>query len=176
MTVFDELKRAWRQAVENFWHELESDDADGRDPGVYREVSRVRSQREELDAAIAETRQRRDEELEQVRACARRERLAHDIGDTETARVAAEYRARHQERANVLHRKQEALEAERRLCARDLEEMERALQQDLVAKARADVEELNRHPMEGDFRNLENAERSRSAEERLAELKRRMAD
>lgn len=173
MTVFDEFRRAWRQAVANFWHELESE-ADDRDRGVYREVARVRNQLAELDDAIAATRQRLTEETEQVEACARREQLARNIGDLETARVAAEYRDRHQERADVLRRKADALEAERGLCARDLREMERALQAGRVAAARAEVDDLDRHPREGEFRNLEEADRHRSAEERLEEMKRRM--
>ena len=174
MAVFDEFKRAWRQTVDNFWRELNAPEADGDGRGVYREVASVRNQLEELDVALGRARQRRAEEVEQVEACARRERLARKIGDLETARVAADYRARHQERADVLGRKLEALEAERRLCARDLEEMERALQEGRVKAAREEVENLNRHPREDEFRNLEDAARTRSAEERLEEIKRRM--
>src|SRR5680860_1319941 len=115
MTVFGEFRRAWRQAVDNFWQELEGDDPEGGSRGVYREVAGVRNQLDELDGAIGETRQRLKHEKAQVEACMRRERLARGIGDEETARVAAEYGARHQERAEVLDRKVEALEAERRL-------------------------------------------------------------
>ncbi len=179
MAVFGEFRRAWRDAVDNFWRELEGDGAEGRDRGVYREVAGVRNQLEELDGAIGETRARLKDELEQVEACGRRERLARKIGDEETARVAAEYGGRHQERADVLRRKLEALEAERKLCVRDLGEMERALQERRVpgvADALAELDEidLNRHPQEGEFRGLEETERSRAAEARLEELKRRM--
>lgn len=175
MSVFDDFRRAWRQAVDNFWEELEADDATGSD-GVYREVARVRNQLEELDDAIGGTRQRLAHEIEQREACVRRERLARAIDDGETARVAAEYRDRHQERADVLRRKLEALEAERRLCVRDLGEMERALQDGRVAGVRSEIEDLNRHPREHEFRDLEDGARSRSADERLDELKRRMAE
>lgn len=175
MTVFDEFRRAWRQAVDNFWQELEGDDPDGRLRGVYREVAGARNQLEELDDAIGATRQRLKHETEQVEACARRERLARKIGDEETATVAARYRDRHEERADVLRRKLEALEAERRLCARDLGEMERALQERTAPpQGQIDDLDLNRHPREHEFRNLEDTARNRSAEERLEELKRRM--
>lgn len=176
MTVFDEFRRAWRQAVSNFWQELEGDDPDGRSRGVYREVAGARNQLEELDDAIGATRQRLKHETEQVEACARRERMARKIGDDETETIAARFRVRHEERADVLRRKLDALEAERRLCARDLAEMERALQERTTTGARGEIEDLDldRHPREHEFRNLEDTARNRSAEERLEELKRRM--
>lgn len=167
MAVFDELRRAWRQAVENFWQELEGVDHDERSRRVYGEVAGVRNQLEELDEVMGETRHRLTHELEQMEACTRRERMARNIGDEETARIAADYRARHQERADVLRRKLDALDAERRLCARDLGEMERALQE--VGEL-----DLDQHPREREFRTLEDSERSRSAAERLEELKRKM--
>ena len=174
MPVFDEFRRAWRQAVDNFWEELEADDPEKRARGVYREVAAARNQLDELDAAIGDTRQRLDHEREQVEVCERRERMAREIGDAETARVAAEYRDRHRERAEVLARKIEALEAERRLFRRDLQEMEKALREGRAAGRAPELEDLNRHPSENDFRNLEDSARGRSADERLEELKRRM--
>lgn len=173
--MFDEVRRAWRQAVENFWREIEGGDSPGR--AVYREVGRVRSQLEDLDDANRSTRHRLAEELDHAAACARRERLARSIGDAETSRIAAEYRHRHQERADVLGQKLSALEAEKRLWVRDLEEMEKALQEGGgagAAGARAELEDFARHPRENEFLNLEDAQRRRTAEERLEELRRRM--
>lgn len=171
--MFREFKRAWRQAVDNFWQELEADSAEGSG-AAYREVARVRNQMDELEDEITDTRQRLTHELEQVKVCIRRARMAEDIGDTETARVAVEYRDRHQERASVLERKLEALEAEHRLCRRDLDEMEQALQEGRAQSARAELDDLDRHPDEHEFRDLEESERAQSAEERLEELKKRM--
>ena len=171
--MFREFKRAWKETVDNFWRELEGDATDGTG-AAYREVARVRNQLDELDDAIAETRQRLAHENEQVKVCVRREKMAEEIGDTETARVAAEYRERHGERASVLRQKLDALEAERGLCRRDLAEMEKALQAGRVRSAREQLEDLDRHPSEDAFRDLEESDRTRSAEERLDELKRRM--
>lgn len=177
MAVFDDFKRAWREAVDNFWQELEGDDADASSRSALRQVAAARNQLDALEAAIGDTRQRLSHEKEQVEACRRRERMARGIGDEETARIAADYGARHQERADVLTRKLEALEAERRLCRRDLGEMERAIQEGRVAGARAELEDdLDRHPREAEFRDLEEAARGRSADERLEELKRRMRE
>lgn len=171
--MFREFKRAWRQAVENFWHELEADG--GAEGGAaYREVARVRNQLDELEDAIVDTRRRLAHETEQAEVCVRRQRLAEEINDVETARVAAEYRDRHLERASVLERKLDALEAERGLCRRDLAEMEKALQAGRVRSARAELEDLDRHPSEHEFRDLEDAAKAQTAEERLEELKRRM--
>jgi hypothetical protein len=169
--MFQEFKRAWKQAVENFWEELE---ADGDQDAAYREVARVRNQMDQLDEAIADTRTRLEHETEQVQVCVRRERMAKEIGDEETAGIAADYRERHQERASVLERKLDALEAERDLCRRDLKEMEKALQAGRVQAARAELEDLNRHPAEDEFRNLEDSAKAQTAQERLDELKKRM--
>lgn len=172
--MFREFKRAWKQAVDNFWAELEADGSGGGGEAAYREVARVRNQLDDLDGAIAETRQRLGHETEQVEVCVRRARMAEKIGDAETARVAVEYGERHQERAAVLERKLEALEAEQRLCRRDLDEMEKALQDGRVQSARAELDDLNRHPSEDAFRNLEESAKAQTAAERLEELKKRM--
>lgn len=174
MSVFDDYRRAWREAVDNFWRELEADGPEGESRAAFREMGTARSRLEELDAVIGETRQRLDDESTQVEVCIRRERMARSIGDEETARVAAEYCERHRERVEVFGRKLDALEAERRLCVRDLRDMEKALQDGRIAAARSGIEDLDRHPRESEFRNLEDSARGRTAEERLEELKRRM--
>lgn len=173
--MFDNFKRAWRQAVDNFWTELEAGDTggDARTRAIYREIARARNQVERLAREIESCRQSHAHEREQVDICIRRERMARDIGDTETARIASEYRARHAERADVLARKMDALRAEQALCRRDLADMERALvAAGMVPDDPAELD-LDRHPREDDFRTLEDSARERAAAERLEELKRR---
>lgn len=174
--MFRELREAWRQAVDNFWRELASDEAgDGSADGAYRQIGKARNYIDRLDREIGECGRLLAEELEQVEVCLRRERMALEIDDRETARIAAEYAARHRERADVLSRKLGALEAERDLCRRDLDEMEAALRTGRVAEPRSpELDDLNRHPLEHEFRDLEDGDRTRSAEDRLEELKRRM--
>ena len=171
--MFDEFRRAWREAVDNFWREVRADE-EGASGAVYREVRRARSQLDRLDTEIGDTQRRLNEEREQVSVCERRARLARDIGDAETARVASEYARRHLERAGVLERKVAALEAERGLCRRDLAEMEGALQDGRAASAHRTLDDLDRDPAEDAFRTLEQTSRDRAAAERLEELKRRM--
>jgi phage shock protein A len=173
--MFETFRRAWRDAVDNFWHELEAgaEGGDARARAVYREIASARNQLARLDADIGDCRLRLHNEREQVDACERRRRLAAGIGDDETARVAADFLARHQERADVLARKLDALHAERDLCRRDLADMERALVQGGLTAPRPELDDLDRHPREFDFQGLERNERERAAAERLEELKRR---
>jgi hypothetical protein len=173
--VFDSLRGAWREAVDNFWQELHGDEGRGeaRHRAMYAQVGRARNEMTRLEREISDCRRSREAERAEAEVCARRERLARDIGDAETERVAAEYRARHEERAAVLGRKLEVLVAEQGLRSRDLEEMEAALAALGAVAAAAEIEDLDRHPREAEFQDLERAARDRSAAERLEELKRR---
>jgi hypothetical protein len=175
--MFENLRRAWRQAVDNFWTELEAGDAtdDPRVRGVYHQVASARNQVRKLEAEIAGCRRDLEHEQDQVAVCARRERLARDIRDEETARIAAEYRFRHSERVRILGAKLEALQAEHGLWRRELQEMERALETSGFTAVN-ELDDLNRHPREAEFRTLEDLARERAAAARLEELKRRRED
>jgi hypothetical protein len=180
--MFDELRRAWREAVENFRRELNEDGVptSGRLAAMRRDLSRaheyVRRLEIELSSTHAELARSRDEEA----SCRRREEAALRIGDAETARLAAEFGARHARRSAVLVRKVEVLEAERvlhieetTLMAGTLTELEQMLSagtQD-APSALHDEEAIRR---EAAFRDLEREARERAAEARLEELKRRM--
>ena len=175
--MFSELRQAWKEAVANFWHELETDsEGDGSARGAYREVAKARNHVDRLGREIADCAQQVAHEEEQVEVCVRRQKMADGIGDQETSRIAAEYAGRHRERAAVLRRKRDALQAEMELCRRDLGEMEAALQSGRVGMedVRPELDDLDRHPREKEFRDLEEGARNRSADERLEELKRRM--
>jgi hypothetical protein len=173
--VFESFRDAWRQAVDNFWQELHAGEggAGAGSRAMLAQVARARSEVARLDQQIAECQQGRDTEQAEAEVCARRERLARRIGDEETAAIAADFRVRHEERATVLASKLEALVAERRIRGRDLGEMEQALAAVVAAAEPDGIGDLDRHPREGEFRDLERAARERSAAERLEELKRR---
>jgi chromosome segregation ATPase len=173
--MFESFKDAWKQAVDNFWHELEADDSggDARVRTAYREVAAARKRLGRLEGDIDDCRRARDHEREQARVCARRAAMARQIHDEETARIASEYLTRHEERAAVLDRKLEALRAEHSLCRRDLAEMERVLLTLAPDPAVPELDDINRHPREDEFRDLETAARERAAAERLDELRRR---
>ena len=117
--MFDDLRRAFKEAVDNFHHELGRDSAADAVAGLLKQMEReaveakasVAAARDQLEKA----RSRAEEEAKEEAVCRRRERLAHEIGDAETAEIAARYAAKHAERGQVLARKAEAVEAEIRL-------------------------------------------------------------
>ncbi len=178
--MFEDLKTAWRQAVENFWHELQDDGdaADGQAPGMRKEIAHARSDLSRLEEQIEVARKRVESERSEAATARRRQEMAQRIGDEETANIAAEYAAKHEEYAGVLERKVDVLVAERDLWRRDLIAMQDALRRRESALGQGPGasetldEEQERDARE--FSRLEQSERLRTAEERLEELKRRM--
>jgi hypothetical protein len=179
--MFEEWKRAWQEAVENFQRELNdaSSDAPPRIRAMERELVSAAGALARLDEEIARARRALASERDAERVCTRRETLARDIGDDETMRVAAEFGARHAERAAVLERKVTVLEEEHGLLAADVEKMRRLVQEAAPAARVADGTttagpgSIGRDG-DGEFSRLEQDARERAAAERLEELKRRM--
>ena len=177
--MFQDWKRAWREAVANFQHELHQEE-DGTTPhqdNLRRELATARGALARLDTEIATARRSAMAERESEQVCHRREAMAVQIGDEETVRVAVEYAARHAERASVLERKVEVLEAERALLQRDLD----AMAQVVASRGPAGAEHTSRPTLldddeenERQRRELQRLERERTADERLEELKRKL--
>jgi hypothetical protein len=186
--MFDAWKQAWRDAVKNFWKELEPE-AYGADPArrigaMRRDLDAARAELDRIEADLGRARRQLAEERESETTCRRREELARGIGDDETARIAAEFAARHAERAAILDQKVRALEAEHALMRRDFQAMESAFAT-AAAEAGTDsgpapsldspgVVPDDDDPRGEEFRRLEPEARERAAEARLEELKRRM--
>lgn len=139
--MFDNLRRAFREAVANFNRELERDAVpeavDRLLRGMRREAVDAKAALEALKEQLDDTRRRSGEEARNAGVCERREALARDIGDTDTADVAARYAERHAGRSRVLADKARAIEAEVRLQEAEYAEM---LAQ--IGKARADRDKL----------------------------------
>ena len=178
--MFDDLRSAWREAVQNFWDELQAGgDGHPQIRVMQRELASARGELRRLEEERTRYRNRRSHERQQEEVCLRRERMARDIGDAETAEIAARYAARHRERAEILQRRVELIEQEALLLGRDVEEMEAALRE-----VQEDPGALGEPPRTGvgagpdpdaaDFHHLERERRERAAQERLDELKRRM--
>jgi len=182
--MFEDWKKAWRDAVENFRREVDGIDegGDSRTRAMQRELRSARVALEKLEGEIRRTRREAGDERENEAVCRRREEMARRIGDEETVRIAVEFCARHAERAGVLERKAEVLVEERGLLVRDLEIMEQtiAAQPDAPRvtasgpQSPGEVLEDSGDREARDFGRLEKEERERAAEERLEELKRRM--
>ncbi len=124
---FEDLRKAWKEAVENFWHELEEDtdqtgvhgEARKQLSAMRRELSTADSEVRRLEVEVTRARGAAATERKEEETCRRRLTMAEGIGDAETAQLARTYA----ERAAVLERKAEALEAEHALRTRDLAEM-----------------------------------------------------
>lgn len=157
----------------NFRRELDPErfymEAGRRVSAMRRDLADAESLARRLEGEIDETRRNLAREREELDRCRRRESLATQIGDDETARIAAEYAAIHAERAAVLEQKLAALNAELRLLHKETRTMRETLTQ---------LGEAHHHDTGTDddveFRRLEDEARERAAEARLEELKRKM--
>lgn len=143
--MFDNLRRAFREAVENFRSELHRDDVPDTVDGLLRhmqtELTDARAYLAHLGEEVERTARLADAEAREAETCRRRERLARAIKDEDTADVARQFAERHEQRRDVLRRKAQALREELGVRSRDLEEMENKLRQarqrreELVASA-----------------------------------------
>lgn len=133
MSVFQDLKDAFRQAVENFKEELNRDripeTVDELLRGMRNEIVDARTHLRKLEEDIRGALRRARSEEEEAATCRRRERMALEIGDEETAAVAREYAEKHEERKRVLERKALALEDELRMRRSEVREMTERLEE-----------------------------------------------
>ncbi|MGD2067091.1 MAG: hypothetical protein PVI57_00295 [Gemmatimonadota bacterium] len=125
--MFENLRNAFREAVENFNRELDRDRVPEAIDKLLRdmreEVTEAKTRLHDLEKGIERARAEAARESKEIATCERRERMARDIGDEETARVAAEYGEKHSKRKEVLEKKAKALEDELRVRRAEIEEM-----------------------------------------------------
>jgi len=125
--MFENLRHAFREAIENFNKELDRDQVPGSVDrllaGMRDEVADAKVRIRELEDQIA----RADTEAARGKADAitarRRGKLAADIGDAETVKLAEEYALRNEERQHILEQKSAALRQELVIRQREIEEM-----------------------------------------------------
>jgi hypothetical protein len=144
---------------------------------------------DDLRGGVTVTRQRLEAERRELETMRRRKGYAQGINDAETVALAEKYEAQHAERVDVLERKLDAQEAELAIVEREVGEMTAELKQAMLGvpgapsvedAAAAEVEAaLGRSPdiaseLDAMGRARARAERESDAEQRLAELKRRM--
>lgn len=138
--MFENLRAAFREAVENFKEELGRDEVpeavDRLLNGMRDEVTEAKTRLHDLETGIRRALVEAEREKEEERTCLRREEMARKIGDEETARVAAEFRRKHAKRREVLEGKAVALQRELEVRKAEIEEM---LEQIKVAQKRRDA-------------------------------------
>lgn len=125
--MFGELKAAFREAVENFKEELHRDEIpetmDRLLRGMASEAASAKVRIEALDDEVREALERASREEREAATCRRREEMARQIGDEETARIAAEFAEKHERRRRVFEGKARALREELQLRRAELDEM-----------------------------------------------------
>ncbi len=114
--MFDNLRQAFREAVDNFKDELGRDEIPEAVDRLLREMKReaadTKAEIRRLDEAIHGAIETAEKEKGATETCRRREKMALDISDEETARVAREYAEKHEHRRSVLEHKALALREE----------------------------------------------------------------
>lgn len=125
--MFEKLRNAFREAVDNFYEELNRDQVpeavDKLLKGMRDELTDARLQIGDLEKQIRTTLAQAEKEKKEAATARRRGKMAEEIGDAETARVANEYADKHAERRRLLERKAVALKEELDFREREYEEM-----------------------------------------------------
>jgi phage shock protein A len=125
--MFDSLRYAFREAVENFKEELGRDDVPEAVSrllrGMKREAADTKAEVRRLSEAITGAIERAEKERGEGETCRRREKLALDISDEETAALARQFAEKHEHRRRVLERKALALKEELDMRQGEFEEM-----------------------------------------------------
>lgn len=138
--MFEDLRAAFREAIENFNRELRHDQVPETVDRllvqmrneIADEKAAVRRLEEEIEKARVEARR----EKEQGETARRREKMARQIGDQETADLAARFAAKHEGHHQVIERKITALTEELQFRRGTVDEM---FQRYSEAKEKRDV-------------------------------------
>ena len=125
--MFENLRNAFREAVDNFNKELTRDQVpdvvDGLLRQMHEEATDAKAQLYTLEEQIKKAIQLSEMEEKEAKTCRRREEMARRIGDEETASVAAEYAEKHDKRREIQARKALALREELELKRGEVEDM-----------------------------------------------------
>ena len=114
--MFEKLRNAFREAVDNFYEELNRDHVpetvDKLLKGMRDELADTKVQIRSLEEQIRKTLAQAEAQKKEAATARRRGEMAEKIGDEETAKVAREFADKHAERQGLLERKAVALKGE----------------------------------------------------------------
>ena len=129
--MFDNLRQAFREAVDNFKDELGRDEIPEAVDRLLREMKReaadTKAEIRRLEEAIQGAIEEAEKEKGEGKTCRRREEMALEISDEETARLAREYAEKHEHRRSVLEHKALALKEELDMRQEEFGEMIEAI-------------------------------------------------
>jgi len=180
--MFEDWKRAWQQAVDNFQHELSEDEPVAglaQLAAMRRDLAAARKALEKLKIELERSREEAGEEEKQEQVCRRRAEMAAAINDQTTVQIANQWAERHQQRGRILRQKAEVLAAELAMRNEDLAGMQKQtdelqLQYSATSSAPGSIprqSQREKTQTDADFRRLE---RERAVDARLEELKKKM--
>jgi phage shock protein A len=125
--MFENLRDAFREAIENFNKELNRDQVpesvDRLLVGMRGEVVEAKTRIGELEEQLQRSLREADADKQAAETARRREGMARQIGDSETAAVAAQFATKHEERRRLLAQKASAIKQELDFLEREHEEM-----------------------------------------------------
>jgi len=125
--MFDNLRQAFKEAVDNFKEELNRDEVpdvvDGLLGQMREEVTDAQAQVHTLEAQIKKALQLSEMEEKEIATCRRREEMALKIGDTETAKVAGDVAEKQEKRKAIQVHKALALKEEMEMKKGEVQEM-----------------------------------------------------
>ena len=184
LSVFDSLK----SSIQDLLHgRVAPGDRRAAVAGMKHALASARLGVEDLREGVEQTRRRLGVERDQLVIVLRRKALAEGINDTETVALAAKYESQHSERVAVLERKLEAQQAEADLAEKELGEMMSQLKaanagvgSGLPPSGPTDEElglrdDSRLHTeLDGLARQRARSDAAAAADEKLAELKKRM--
>jgi len=193
--MFDDVRQAFRDLLRGT---PPSGDARRSIVAQMREtLVRARMGLDDLRRGVAETRARLTREQSELETVRRRKQLAEGINDAETVKVAERYEKQHAERLALLERKLETQEAELAMVEREVGEMNAEFKLAAAGGTPADARGVSggadagappssdggdvlddgadvRNEIDGLARSRRKAAADAAADEKLAELKRRM--
>tara|TARA_Y100000590_G_scaffold140051_1_gene160583 strand:- start:24153 stop:24602 length:450 start_codon:yes stop_codon:yes gene_type:complete len=130
--MFTKLRLAFREAIENFKEEINRDvttDTENSLIGAMKlEIANTQDEIEHLESAIKKTLGNTKSEKYREKTCRRREKMALEIGDEETARIAKQYAEKHEYKQGVLKQKSLALKNELEMRRGEYQQMIEAIE------------------------------------------------
>ncbi len=116
-------RETWRETVESFLREVREPMLAGHADSVVGAIAAARAELETVEQELQVVEERRAHEQDAAALCARRQEQAERIGDRATADIAKRFRARHEEHAALLQRKEAVLREELTLASATLNEL-----------------------------------------------------
>ena len=136
--MFESLREAFRQALENFQSEVNRDRVPEATERLLRamraELIELQRQSKELESELEAVREEARREHEATKTCLRREEMARNIDDEQTASVAREFAGKHLQRQEILSEKSVVLARELDERRENLAEMKGQFQEALLRR------------------------------------------